>query len=177
MTPIFFQFSTISQLDTLLAGVLLALVRERRASTSDAGAHSFAVVGLVLLWAGLLVKPDLGHGSIAGRAFDFVAIWVVGGMTVAIAATHRGVLARALSYGRIVWLGRISYGLYMFHMIAFFLQRKLFDFVGWFPHQDALAPFASAALTVGLAAGSYYYVERPFLMRKMRWSRVASRPV
>ncbi len=177
VTPIFFQFSTITQLDTLLAGVLLALVRERRASTSGEGTHPLAVVGLMMLWVALLAKPDLGHGSLAAGTLDFVAIWVVGVMTVAVAATTRGVLSHVLSYGRIVWLGRISYGLYMFHMTAFLLQRKLFDFVGWFPHQEALAPFASAALTVGLAAGSYYYVERPFLKRKMRWSRVASRPV
>ena len=35
VTPILFQFSTITQLDTLLAGVLLALVRERRTPTSS----------------------------------------------------------------------------------------------------------------------------------------------
>ena len=177
VTPVFFQFSTISQLDTFLAGVLLALVRERGKSTNHLGGNPIAVAGLLMLWAGLLAKPGLGHGSVAGRAIDFVAIWVVGGATVAVAAANRGLLSRVLGNRRMVWLGQISYGLYMYHMIAFFLQRKWFDFVGWFPGEDFLAPLTAALLTVGLAAASYRTFERPFLRLKMRWSRIESRPI
>jgi peptidoglycan/LPS O-acetylase OafA/YrhL len=177
VTPVFFQWSTITQLDTLLSGVLLALLRERLTPKWEGSGRFLLSLALVLLGIGLLAKPGLGHGSVAGRALDFVAIWVVGVFAVSLAATNRGFVSRALSYPRIVWLGRISYGLYMYHEIAFFLQRKLFEFVGWFPYQEAVAPLASMALTVGLAAASYKYVEQPFLRKKMRWSRVESRPI
>ena len=124
-----------------------------------------------------MATPDYAQGSILGRTLGFVGIWTIGSALVAVAATGRGVWAAILGYSRFVWLGRISYGLYMYHEIAFWGQHRLFESLGWFPNQEALGPIASAVLTIALAAASYYGYERPFLKWKRRWSRVASRPV
>ena len=181
VTPVFFQWSTITQLDTLLSGVLLALLRERFTRMRD-GSGRFVRASnrpdTRTAWSQTIGKTRprtrLGRGSRArfrghlGRR--------------RVRSVDRGdelwvrLPCPELS-GRIVWLGRISYGLYMYHEIAFFLQRKLYEFVGWFPFQEAVAPLVSIALTVGLAAASYNYVEQQFLRKKMRWSRVKSRPI
>ncbi len=177
VTPLFFQYSTFTQLDTLLAGVMLALIRERRSEPMPRWAvHSWELFAIGCGIA-LLARPGLAKGGVAGSTLDFVSIWAVGTMLVAVSASEYAWIARILRYDRFVWLGRISYGLYMYHEIAFWMQRGLFDWIGWFPNNEELAPFLKLALTIGLAAGSYYWLERPFLRMKARWSKVASRPV
>lgn len=75
------------------------------------------------------------------------------------------------------YLGKISYGLYVFHGIAIYLSLHLF---GGSVH--SLAAFTaywcvSLALTLLIAALSYKLFESPFLRLKERFARVKSRPV
>jgi peptidoglycan/LPS O-acetylase OafA/YrhL len=61
----------------------------------------------------------------------------------------------ALRYGPLVRLGRISYGVYLWHLI--FIEST-----PW------LAPIVGALLAIPVAELSYRYVELPFLRRKRR---------
>jgi peptidoglycan/LPS O-acetylase OafA/YrhL len=65
----------------------------------------------------------------------------------------------------------------MYHEIALWLGRELDGWLGWFPNKEPLMAIATFAITVLLAAGSYYGYERRFLRLKGRWTRVPSRPV
>lgn len=69
-------------------------------------------------------------------------------------------VARVLSLPPLVWLGRISYSLYLWHGCAFFTVAQLSPLSG-LPQQ--LLEFAASLLC---AAGSYYIIERPFLALK-----------
>ena len=74
------------------------------------------------------------------------------------------------------YLGKISYGLYVFHGIALYLGVYLLGGV------HTLKAFIAywwigLALTVAMAAVSYKYFESPFLRLKERFARVKSRPV
>ncbi len=72
-----------------------------------------------------------------------------------------------------VYLGKISYGLYMYHMpvvyaTAFLFQRMSWtDATGWyfFPLYFTLV----FALTWALASGSYYVLEKPLLRYSKRF--------
>lgn len=86
----------------------------------------------------------------------------------------------ALGCKPIAWLGRISYGLYCFHILAVNLYLAKVS-----PTLSAALPnglasplgFAITLLaTVGIAALSYYGFERRFLTLKARYEVVASRP-
>ena len=84
----------------------------------------------------------------------------------------RGPLARAVFENRlVVWLGVISYSLYLWHPIV---AEKLAAVVG--AESQGLRAFAMVAVPVIVAASaaSYYLVERPFLRRK-RSARPAER--
>jgi peptidoglycan/LPS O-acetylase OafA/YrhL len=70
---------------------------------------------------------------------------------------------RPLSW--IVYLGRISYGLYVFHLFALALVMQLAVSVGY-----ELRVLFSFMLTVALAAVSYKLLEQPFLRLKKRFS-------
>ncbi len=84
----------------------------------------------------------------------------------------------------IVYLGRISYGLYVFHATMYFLVYSLFkealmrlcESLGIGPWWGAVGMVLSLAATIVVASLSYRYFERPFLNLKKRFTIVPSRP-
>jgi peptidoglycan/LPS O-acetylase OafA/YrhL len=77
------------------------------------------------------------------------------------ALDRSSVVARALSVGPIVFLGRISYGLYLWHLPIL----AAFGVIG---AGLTLLAVPAVAVSILAATASYYLVERPFLRRKSR---------
>ena len=81
----------------------------------------------------------------------------------------------------IVWLGRISYGLYVFHIFALHMVEHAFARL---PVAQALPSifnllthvFLGLVVTILFAALSYKFLERPFLHFKERFTVIRSRP-
>ncbi len=75
-----------------------------------------------------------------------------------------------------VYLGKISYGLYVFHMTGLILADRMMG-----PSGDAIRSLGKIMVallgTVMVAALSYKYVESPFIRMKERFAVVASRSV
>ncbi len=178
-------YNTFAQFDTLLSGVLLALVMgwDRNRPTLTRWLRwlqwplYLAIAWVMTRCAGPAEWPHLGHGTTFHRTWDFVWVWLCGLGVVIVAIWGNGWLRAALSYPRIVWLGKISYGLYMYHEIALWVREHYLSRLGWFPNKEELLAIATLALTIGLAAASYYGYERRFLQLKKAWTRVPSRPV
>ncbi len=171
-------FNTFAQFDTLLSGVLLALClgwdRDRPQLTRWLRWLQwpfYVVVG----W--LMSQTQLGHGTPWHKTWDFVWVWLCGLGIVIVAVWGQGWLRQALAYSRLVWLGKISYGLYMYHEIAMLVRERATSYLRWFPNKDELLTIGALALTIALAAASYYGFERRFLQLKRGWTRVPSRPV
>jgi peptidoglycan/LPS O-acetylase OafA/YrhL len=82
------------------------------------------------------------------------------------------------TWGRnaLVYLGRISYGLYVFHILGLMISDYTVHHpetsLGRFLFHNAVA----FAFTVVFAAISYRWLETPFLNLKQRFTRVLSRP-
>ncbi|MGI4756862.1 MAG: acyltransferase family protein, partial [Janthinobacterium lividum] len=75
-----------------------------------------------------------------------------------------------------IYLGRISYGLYVFHLFALQACEAMLRRSHLAGTARAMAHLASAmVLTVGLAALSYSFLETPFLRLKARFTFVHSR--
>ncbi len=162
------QYNTLTQLDTMLSGVALALIGGGRDARRSWG---WAVAALCLF---VLGKSELGHIRPINQVWDFVLVWVGSVGLVWVATRGNGRFRRILADPRLVWLGRISYGLYMLHEVAFWATRRVAS-RPW--ARDLPLNLIALGLTVGLASASYYGVERPFLRLKRRWTRVPSRPV
>jgi peptidoglycan/LPS O-acetylase OafA/YrhL len=171
-------FNTFAQFDTLGSGVLLALVlgweRDRPRLMRWLRWLQWP---LYLTIGYVMSRPHLGHGTTWHRTWDFVWVWLCGVGVVMVAVWGQGWLRAALSYSRIVWLGKISYGLYMYHEIALWARSRLYERLPWFANKDELLAVVALTLTIGLAALSYYAYERRFLELKRAWTRVPSRPV
>jgi peptidoglycan/LPS O-acetylase OafA/YrhL len=76
----------------------------------------------------------------------------------------------------LLYLGKISYGLYVYHALGNFLSNKLLPVHSTFA-QLALRPTVALGITILLASASYAVLETPFLKLKKRFTRVDSRPV
>jgi peptidoglycan/LPS O-acetylase OafA/YrhL len=83
---------------------------------------------------------------------------------------------RTPALNSLVYLGQISYGLYVFHilglMISDYTVHDQQASLGRYLLRNAVA----FATTVALSAVSYRWLEKPFLTLKQRFSRVPSRP-
>ena len=71
-------------------------------------------------------------------------------------------------FAPLVWTGRVSYGIYLWHIVVFWMLGRLGLDLGW-----GYWP-AAVGLTFALAAVSYAVVERPLLRLKRRFERVGS---
>src|SRR6185369_6775998 len=78
-----------------------------------------------------------------------------------------GVLGSSLRFPFLVYLGRISYGLYVFHAAALALASLIFV------EYSLLHALVSLAITLTLGSVSYAVLEQPFLRLKKRFTYVA----
>jgi peptidoglycan/LPS O-acetylase OafA/YrhL len=81
-----------------------------------------------------------------------------------------------LRFNPFVYLGRISYGLYVFHILGLMITDYTIHnqeaSLGRYLFRDAVA----LTLTIALASISYRWLETPFLTLKQRFTHVLSRP-
>ncbi|MCZ2836438.1 acyltransferase family protein [Modestobacter sp. VKM Ac-2985] len=157
----------------LLAGSALALVLvSATAARARAvlGAPVTGPAGALLLLAVLPVfslttaLPDGAYTLLAVVG----TVLLVGGLVV-----RRGDrLNRALSVRPVVWLGRVSYGVYLWHYPLVLLVADL---------RPDWSPWARLTVVLGLsvlaAAASHRWVEQPFLRLKDRVGGAAGAPV
>ena len=107
-----------------------------------------AFIGILAVWVVDMSSAQRVAGGLALHA-EAVAV-------LAVAAMVEGPIRRVLSVGVLVWLGRVSYGIYLWHLLVQNVVDP--DLVG----DNELVLFTTrVAVTLGLAALSFYLVEQP----------------
>ena len=133
-----------------------------------------ALGGLVLL---MLTLGDVDEGLYRG---GFLLVGITTAVLIAVLAHPSSRLGKVFGVSAVVWLGVRSYGIYLWHWPVLMLTRGNQDV----PFDGPALVAMQIALTVGVAALSYHYVERPFRRHGMsgvrdavqRWSRRTTRP-
>jgi peptidoglycan/LPS O-acetylase OafA/YrhL len=162
-------FGTDTHADGLLCGVLAALLMSWGAGPSSPGAKR-ALNWTAHLFLGFLVI------FMKGWPFDR---WLLqagylpmnlasAALVVCLVSSPWPGLRAFFEAAPMAWLGRVSYGIYLWHIVVFWMLGRLGLSFG-----EAFWP-AALAITVALAALSYYLLERPLLRLKRRFERVAS---
>ena len=152
--------TTFAGLDAIGAGALVAVLFYRRLPRLPAWAR----VGLLAGGAGAWVCGACLY--VLGVPFTLLALLNIGGAVAMLCGALGGEL---LTSRPMVFLGRISYGLYVFHAAALYVTDTL-------THDAALRVVIGFALTTAAAVASYYVLELPFLRLKERFTHVSSRP-
>jgi peptidoglycan/LPS O-acetylase OafA/YrhL len=152
----------------------------RRAVRSPRAARAL-VVGLVavtILWQRVL---DDGRTLAYPLAFSMIAI-VLGALVFWVVEHPEASICRTLRWRPLVTIGVLSYGIYVWHMVAGQAVARLLAVVLIEPHLEtdwalALAFVLHIALSIGLAAMSHVWVERPFLRLRDRLPEHRARSV
>ncbi len=162
-------YGTDTRAQLLLVGALLALLLERWQPRSKAATNTVHVGGLVLGIACLAAYASVGdkaaymyHG---GDLLFAVAVTCVIASAV---LPGRSPVRALLALGPLCWIGRISYGLYLWHWpVQVYLTPRRTGL-------DGLAlNGARLGTTLAIAAVSYYVVELPIRRGVMLRGRVA----
>jgi peptidoglycan/LPS O-acetylase OafA/YrhL len=165
--------NTLVQLDPIAAGILIAvflrgtvlqLTRLARVAMVLAG---YACLLSAAVYFGIKNDPVTTPRIVVG--YPMVAL---GGALLLLAVLCEG--ARPARW--LVYLGRISYGLYVFHVLGLLMSD--------YAVADQTSSLARYVLRVGVAFGftvamaaiSYRWLEAPFLNLKQRFTHVLSRP-
>lgn len=166
--------NTLGRLDPIAAGILMAALLKGKIPqwrpVFRLGAFACSVVALALVanyWQ--IHQPESLKWIPTLVGFPVVAISCTLIVFSVLGAQVR--LPRSLIY-----LGKISYGLYVYHPLGNFLSGKLIPIHTAFL-QLALRPILALAFTIALAATSYAILEKPFLKLKSRFAHISSRPV
>jgi len=156
--------NTLARLDPIACGAILAVIVKRREIALSGVTR---VVLVLLAIAGLAVAGRYGDFTGVKSLVTFPAVTVV--CAALLLATLGLPAPRPL-----VYLGRISYGLYVFHLMFV----MLFDVGNTHDTMERMIRIVlTLAATIAAAAVSYHLLERPFLRLKERFAHVPSRPV
>jgi len=153
--------------EALLVGALVALLlawgylpsRAVKRATSGPLAAAAALVLAILLTQASSMSDRMFHGGFT------VAAVATALLLVDLQRSPDGACARVLSWPPLVAIGRISYGLYLWHWPLFLICRP--EALGISP---LAATFVRLAATFGAATLSWVLIERPFLRWKQHWS-------
>ena len=170
--------------DAFLAGILVAVLHVRgvlpRLVSSRGVAGGLATAGVLAIVA-VTGFPNLHTGSMHAL-WQYPAIALGAGLLLAAIAGPQvpSFLAATLGSRPLAWLGKISFGLYVYHYLCVRTTTAALahwpglapdHWWGWLVHAGL-----ALACVVAVAAGSYRFLERPFLQLKARYEWIRSRP-
>jgi peptidoglycan/LPS O-acetylase OafA/YrhL len=165
--PIYFL--TPFQLDGLAAGCLLSLALESETATEWLRLQCTTLLysSLLAFWVcSLLPRFHRQANSVLFNSLGYSLIVVIAAFFIAfILLRPDNPAAKTLSSSGIVFIGTISYGIYLFHPLIWELSGKLLMSVGFY-HQRTMAP-VTIAVTLAVSWLSYRLYEQPII----RWGR------
>jgi peptidoglycan/LPS O-acetylase OafA/YrhL len=173
------EYNTFARIDAIALGILGAYFLGSEAPSLSLFSRSALAVVSLVLWCFVASYTNLNAqtevvpvmGTLLGR--PLVAMAAAGLLVAVIGAPAAG--ARALTNSWLTYLGRISYGLYVYHAAGLLVAGHLV-------RTNSVKAFGAYALTgfaltVFFSAISYRWLESPFLKMKERFAVVRSRPV
>jgi peptidoglycan/LPS O-acetylase OafA/YrhL len=165
------RYLTPASLDALGIGGLLAFLVRRDQSSAKPGA-SVARFCLCVGLPGAVVPGLMRHAgvtdsvanSIVDSAGHLCLVLFYGWVVWTAAKGFPGIIGKVLSWGPLVYLGKISYGLYVFHLLSgsfLPLVTRLFQVPSSVEMNLAFRVTVQAVLTIGLAMVSWHVFEKP----------------
>lgn len=137
-------------------------------------AHFLGILGLVFFVI-LSFFPQLNHIS-----YLLILSYSLAGLSTSLilfSVSNSIWLKKILSAEFFVYLGKRSYGLYLFHIFGIGIISYCLKKFSFFPSNHFLSFILSLATTVLMSVISYRFLETPFLHWKKKFEVIVSRPI
>lgn len=156
--------ATETRIDSILFGAIAAFWWWRGNGRAVLMRHARPLLGLalVLLAIGFLWRNPQARETIRYTLQGLALVPLVLAITV---SGHLAPVTRVLELPALRWIGRLSYSLYLWHLLGFELAGRL---VGS-GHGAWLGILLGWALVFALSMASYHYVEKPFFALRKRF--------
>ncbi len=171
LDPYFFLFA---RMDTLLIGAALALA-ESLPNFGDSARQlcrfRLAEIAMAIFLIGVLCLKEKMMGLMYDGGMTITAIYCAVLIGASVYEPRQTLLKSFLESRPMVWLGRRSYGIYLYHLPIFYMLQPFHA-----KYSNAVGSLIYTGLGIGLpvvfAALSYHYVEMPFLKLKahLKWN-------
>lgn len=170
-------YNSFARLDSISCGILLAVILHGHTAPHIGLAARVALllVGgfawiVVSHYCGLLDNTPKLLGGMIG--YPLMSLGGVAVFLAVLGAAQDG--ASIMKYSAFVYLGKISYGLYAYHILGLRLSNYLFS--AYHPvHGWTLSWLVALAITFFLAAASFHWLESPFLrLKRTKFTHVPS---
>ncbi len=169
-------WNSFAQIQFFAIGGLLALARNHWTPAWGAGFRAAMLCLGIALWLGASYFNTLSLTGIRPPSCLVISYLLAGGGCVCLFLSCLGSPARWWPK-QLLYLGKISYGLYVFHFLSLMMAHRLFRGHGQqFPFSEPLKDLLALGFALGFAAVSYKYLEKPFLALKEKFAFVKSRP-
>ena len=146
-------------------GTLVRLSRYRRTLGLAAASSAAFLVWIALTMTQMPWSLYAGLFTVIAVAVAIILVWVL--------TRPRGLVPKLLSAWPLVWTGRRSYGIYLWHQpAAAAISSPLASILGGREPHWALSVGVFVATSLAVAAISFRYVEEPMLALKHRFSSV-----
>lgn len=171
--------NTISRMDALLIGGIIAQMARRKKPVLEKVALPVGIFGLAVFMAGIIINKTQRFMELPAY---YTAIDLFMGLILFLSVSDLIRFRKILRIKPLIFLGRYSYGLYVYHYILYILLR--YKFGPWltmhFPHiTPGVAKLALGIATVFLSLIisflSYHLFEVHFLRLKTYFRNTASR--
>jgi peptidoglycan/LPS O-acetylase OafA/YrhL len=176
-TPMALWASTLAHLDSIALGILLAIMLRGRAPSIRPGAR----IGLLICGAVCITLRGYFQTATGDLMSWGTTLFGWPAVAVTCAVTLFAFIGVKVDRPWLQYLGKISYGLYAYHMFCIMtvdqllaIQHRVSEHT--FLHA-AVRECLSLGLTIAVSAVSYTVLEKPFLKLKERFTRVHSRPI
>jgi len=160
--PLLIVFGTFGRLDPIACGILLSAIQR-----TGAWRHPTWIVRVSLIIAGVWLWLMADLLAMNGVMIPVYAAVAVGCTAFMVATIGAGGWIRNRCF---VYLGRISYGLYIYHGAVLVAANR----IAWMRHEWLLMSSFALVSTIAIAAASYRWLETPFLRMKARFQVVRS---
>jgi peptidoglycan/LPS O-acetylase OafA/YrhL len=174
-------FNSFVQFECFAGGILLCLLLRSRLPRIAVWLRLLLVACGLFGWfvACYWLHNDFSYPGDNPGSWPLIGGYALGALgAVLLLVAFLGVNPRLLP-GWAVYLGRISYGLYVYHLFALYIANHLL--IGHLASIASPLFFLKAVVTLGLnilmAATSYHFFELPFLKMKKRHTVIESEPI